>query len=139
MDPFVSLDATAQAELVRRGEVTPLELVDAAIARIERHNPKLNAVTQQQFDTARLRAKHALPQGPFTGVPFLLKDLLAAQEGYPLTGGSRFSKDFVPDHDSELVKRHLRAGLVVLGKTNTPEWGLLPTTESELFGPCRNP
>ncbi|QSQ23040.1 amidase [Pyxidicoccus parkwayensis] len=139
MDPFVSLDATAQAELVRRGEVTPLELVDAAITRIERHNSKLNAVTQKQFDTARLRAKNALPQGPFTGVPFLLKDLLAAQEGYPLTGGSRFSKDFIPDHDSELVKRHLRAGLVVLGKTNTPELGLLPTTESELLGPCRNP
>ncbi|WP_163999698.1 amidase [Pyxidicoccus caerfyrddinensis] len=139
MDPFVSLDATAQAELVRRGEVTPLELVDAAIARIERHNPKLNAVTQQQFDTARLRAKGALPRGPFTGVPFLLKDLLAAQQGQPLTGGSRFMKDFVPDHDSELVKRHLRAGLVVLGKTNTPELGLLPTTESELLGPCRNP
>ncbi|NMO20126.1 amidase [Pyxidicoccus fallax] len=139
MDPFVSLDATAQAELVRRREVTPLELVDAAIARIERHNPKLNAVVHTQFDTARLRAKNALPQGPFTGVPFLLKDLLTAQEGYPLTGGSRLSKDFVPDHDSELVKRHLRAGLVVLGKTNTPELGLLPTTESALLGPCRNP
>lgn len=139
MDPFVSLDATAQAELVRRREVSPLELVDAAIARIERHNPKLNAVVQTQFDTARLRAKGALPQGPFTGVPFLLKDLLTAQEGYPLTGGARFGKDFVPDHDSELVKRHLRAGLVVLGKTNTPELGLLPTTEGALLGACRNP
>ncbi|MCP3104363.1 amidase [Myxococcus sp. K15C18031901] len=139
MDPFVSLDATAQAELVRRREVTPLELVDAAIARIERCNPKLNAVVQTQFDTARERARGPLPEGPFTGVPFLLKDLIAAQRGQPLTGGSRFMKDFVPDHDSELVKRHLRAGLVVLGKTNTPELGLLPTTEGALFGPCRNP
>ncbi|MCE9673162.1 amidase [Myxococcus stipitatus] len=139
MDPFVSLDGTAQAELVRRREVTPLELVDAAIARIERCNPKLNAVVQTQFDAAREQAKGPLPEGPFTGVPFLLKDLLAAQRGQPLTGGSRFMKDFVPDHDSELVKRHLRAGLVVLGKTNTSELGLLPTTESALYGPCRNP
>lgn len=139
MDPFVSLDATAQAELVRSGEVTPLELVDAAIARIERHNPKLNAVVHTQFDTARARAKTPLPQGPFTGVPFLLKDLLAAQEGSPLRFGSRFTKDFVPEHDSELVKRHLRAGLVMLGTTNTPELGLLPTTEGALHGPCRNP
>ncbi|QSQ12997.1 amidase [Myxococcus landrumensis] len=139
MDPFVSLDATAQAELVRSREVSPLELVDAAIARIERCNPKLNAVVQTQFDTARLRAKNPLPQGPFTGVPFLLKDLHAAQEGYPLTAGSRFTRDFSPNHDSELVKRHLRAGLIVLGKTNTPELGLLPTTEGELHGPCRNP
>jgi amidase len=139
MDPFISLDATAQADLVRRREVTPLELVDAAISRIERCNPRLNAVVQTQFETARLRAKAPLPEGPFTGVPFLLKDLLAAQEGYPLTFGSRFAKDFAPGHDSELVKRYLRAGLVVLGKTNTSELGLLPTTEGSLHGPCRNP
>ncbi|WP_141617396.1 amidase [Myxococcus sp. AB036A] len=139
MDPFVSLDATAQAELVRRREATPLELVDAAIARIERLNPTLNAVVQTQFDQARERARGTLPPGPFTGVPFLLQDLLTAQEGHPLTHGSRFGKDYVPDQDSELVKRHRRSGLVVLGKSNTPEMGLLPTTEGELHGPCRNP
>ncbi|RJS22502.1 amidase [Corallococcus sp. H22C18031201] len=139
MDPFVTLDATAQADLVRRKEVSALELVDAAIARIERLNPKLNAVTQTQFEQARDKAKRPLPQGPFTGVPFLLKDFLLAQAGIPLTGGSRFTRDFLPDHDAELLQRQLRTGLVVLGKTNTPEFGLLPTTEGALLGACKNP
>jgi len=132
-------DATAQAELVRNKEVKPIELVDAAIERIERVNPQLNAVVTPMFDQARASAKGELPDGPFTGVPFLLKDLIAAYAGVRMTSGSAFLRDFVPDHDSELVSRYKRAGLIVVGKTNTPEYGIMPTTEPGLFGPSRNP
>ncbi|MEX0785502.1 MAG: amidase [Dehalococcoidia bacterium] len=139
MDAFAWLDATAQAALVRKREVTPLELLDAAVARIERLNPQLNAVVTPMFDQARRAASVPLPDGPFTGVPFLLKDLTAAYAGVPMTSGSLAMKDFVPLADSELVARHKRAGFVIAGKTNTPEFGLLPTTEPALFGPARNP
>ena len=133
------LDATAQAELVRKKVVKPIELVDAAIERIERLNPELNAVVTPMYDQAREAAEGDLPDGPFTGVPFLLKDLGAMCAGVPQTWGTAFSKDFVPDHDSELVVRQKKAGLICLGKTNTPEIGILPTTEPRLFGPSRNP
>jgi len=139
MDEFAALDATAQAELVRRKEVKAIELVEAAIGRVERVNPELNAVITPMFDLARKAASGPLPEGPFTGVPFLLKDLLASYAGVRMAWGSAFSKDFVPDHDSELVVRHKKAGLVIIGKTNTPEFGLLPTTEPHAFGPSRNP
>ena len=138
-DELAFLDATAQAELVRRKEVTPLELVDAAIERVERVNPPLNAVVTPMYDLARESATGGLPDGPFTGVPFLLKDLFASYAGVRMTYGSEFLRDFVPDHDSELVVRLKRAGLVTIGKTNTPEFGILPTAEPALFGPCRNP
>ena len=133
------LDATAQAELVRNKEVTPLELVEAAIERIERLNPKLNAVVTPMFDLACESAQGELPDGPFSGVPFLLKDILAAYAGVKMTMGSKILQNFVPHYDSELVARLKRSGLVVVGKTNVPEFGLLPTTEPELFGSCRNP
>ncbi len=139
MDQWAELDALAQAELVRRGEVSPAELVDAAIARIERLNPELNAVITPLFEQARAAAEGPLPAGPFRGVPFLLKDIFASYAGARLAAGSASLRDFVPDHDSELVARHKRAGLIILGKTNTPEFGLLPTTEPRLFGPTRNP
>ena len=140
MNSFALLDATAQAELVRRKEVKPIELVEAAIERIERLNPELNAVVTAMYDLAREAAAGALPDGPFAGVPFLLKDLLAEYAGVPLTEGSTFlAGHYVPDHDSELVARDKRAGLIVVGKTNTPEFGILPTTEPRLFGPSRNP
>jgi amidase len=135
--PF--LDATSQAELVRSKQATPLELVDAAIDRIERLNPHLNAVITPMFELGRSAAKKRLPDGPFRGVPFLLKDLLASYAGVPMASGSSFLRGFVPDHDSELVERYKRAGLVIIGKTNTPEFGLLPTTEPRAFGPSRNP
>lgn len=138
-DALAFLDATAQADLVRRGEVQATELVDAAIERIERLNPALNAVVTPMFEQARVAAAGELPDGPFAGVPFLLKDLLASYGGVRMTAGSAFLRDFVPDHDSELVARLKRAGLIVLGKTNTPEFGLLPTCEPDLFGPARNP
>lgn len=133
------LDATAQAELVRRKEVTPAELVEAAIDCIERLNPQLNAVIATLYEDARGAAGNELPAGPFTGVPFLLKDLQAAYRGAPMTCGSKYLHGFKPDHDNALVQRYKRAGLVIVGKTNTPELGILPTTEPALFGPTRNP
>src|SRR3989337_26193 len=139
MDELAFLDATAQADLVRRKQVKPIELVDAAIERIERLNPALNAVVTPMYDIARGAASSPLPDGPFTGVPFLLKDLSASYAGVRLTSGSAFLKDYVPHYDSELVARYKRAGMVILGKTNTPEFGLVPTTESVLLGPARNP
>ncbi|RJP73946.1 MAG: amidase [Candidatus Abyssobacteria bacterium SURF_17] len=138
-DDFAFMDATAQAELVRRKEVKPTELVEAAIERIERLNPILNAVVTPMYDLARDIAKSKLPDGPFTGVPFLLKDILADYAGVRMTAGSAFLQDWVPYRDSELVVRLKRAGLIVVGRTNTPEFGLVGTTEPRFFGPCRNP
>ena len=136
---FDFMDATAQAELVRRKEVKPIELVDAAIRRIERLNPGLNAVITPLYEQARESARGALPEGPFRGVPFLLKDLVASYAGVRMAWGSAFMRNFVPDHDSELVSRLKRAGFVFLGKTNAPEFGIVPTTEPLLFGATRNP
>lgn len=139
LDTLAFLDATAQAELVRRKEVTAIELVDAAIERIERLNPTINAVVTPMYEQARAAATGDLPDGPFTGVPYLLKDIFAPYAGVRMTSGSVFLRDYVPDHDSELVARLKRAGLIVVGKTNLPEFGLVPTTEPRLFGPSRNP
>jgi amidase len=138
-DELAFMDATAQAELVRRREMTPLELVDAAIERIERLNPVLNAVVTPMYEQAREAASRGLPQGPFTGVPFLLKDLLSSYASVRTTAGSAFLRDYVPDHDSELVRRQKQAGLVILGKANTSEFGIITSAEPRLFGPCRNP
>ncbi len=132
-------DGLGLAELVRRKEVKPSELVEEAINRIENLNPQINAVIHKMYDPAKEAAKGDLPDGAFRGVPFLLKDLVAAYAGVPMRGGSRFYNDFVPDHDSELVKRYKAAGVCILGKTNTPEYGLMPVTEPELFGPSNNP
>ena len=132
-------DALGLAELVRKGEVTPAELCEEAITRIERHNPRLNAVVHTMYDLGRAATRGALPAGPFTGVPFLLKDLLDAYAGVPLTSGSRAFKSFVPVADSALVARYKQSGLVTLGKTNLPEFGLVGFTEPDLFGACRNP
>jgi amidase len=139
MDELANLDATAQADLVRRKQVKPIELVDAAIERIERLNPQINAVVTPMYTLGRKAAEGPIPDGPFSGVPFLLKDLQAAYAGVPLTSGSVFHRDHVPSYDSEIVARHKRAGLIVIGKTNTPEFGLIPTTEPALFGPALNP
>src|SRR3954451_12455454 len=138
---LATLDATGQAELVRSGEASPSELVDAAIERIEALNPELNAVIHPLFDKAREAAASELPDGPFRGVPFVLKDLGPHSEGDPFHEGTKFAKEagHREDHDTELVKRFRRAGLVLVGKTNTPELGILPTTEPEAYGPSRNP
>lgn len=139
MEELAWLDAMALAGLVREGEVTPLELVEAAIERCERLNPQLNAVVTPMYDLARAAAQGPLGKGTFAGVPFLLKDLLATYQGVRLTAGSALLKDFVADRDSELVRRQKKAGLITIGKTNTPEWGLMPTTEPVLLGRASNP
>ena len=135
---LAALDATGQAELVRRGELTALELVDAAIARVERLNPRLNAVVSTCFERARDRARGG-PSGPFAGVPYLLKDLIVEEEGLPFTEGSVWLRGHVSGFTSTLVTRLRAAGLVVLGRTNTPEFGMAPTCEPVLHGPTRNP
>ena len=132
------LDATAQAALVRTGQVTAAELVAAAIERIEALNPVLNAVVTPVFDQA-VEAARAGPAGPFAGVPYLLKDLACEMKGVRFTEGSRFLASYVSTYDSELVVRLRRAGLVILGKTSTPEFGMAPACEPVLFGPVRNP
>jgi amidase len=135
------LDATAQAELVRRGDASPLELVEDAIARVEKLDHELNAVIHPRFDQARERARAPLPDGPFTGVPIVFKDLFAAVEGDPYHEGMRFLRDagWCADHTDALAQRFLDAGFVCIGRTNTPELGLVPTAEPVACGPTRNP
>src|SRR5947207_4791112 len=133
-----SLDALGQAELVRRGKVSPAELVQWAIERIERLNPALNAVVTPMFDDAVSRVGQGV-RGPFAGVPYLLKDLVVESAGSRFTEGSVFLRDNTSPFDSELVVRLRRAGLVIVGKTNTPEFGLVPACEPVLFGATRNP
>lgn len=132
-------DGLGLAELVRKKDVTPAELCEEAIERIERINPSLNAVIHRMFEAARKSAAGKPAGGPFAGVPFLLKDLLTAYAGVPLSMGCRAYRDYVPSRDSELMKRYKAAGMLFLGKTNTPEFGLMGITEPELCGPTRNP
>jgi amidase len=139
-DP-TAMDATAQAELVRSGEASPVELVDAAIERAERVNPEINAIIHELYDEAREQAAGNLPDGPFTGVPFLLKDLGAGLAGQPYHMGMQALKDanFRLPMDTTLGARFRDAGFVTIGKTNTPELGILPTTEPRAYGATRNP
>ncbi|MBT6499429.1 MAG: amidase, partial [Deltaproteobacteria bacterium] len=136
---YRSYDAVGLAGLVRKGGVEPSELLETAIEHAEKINPQLNAIVNQMYDLARESISKGLPNGPLRGVPFLLKDLGANYSGVSTTRGSRLFQDAIPDYDSELVKRYKNAGLVIFGKTNTPEFGLTITTEPALFGPCRNP
>jgi amidase len=136
---YETYDGLGLAELVRRGEVHPRELLDACLERIESRNPRLNAVVRLMSERERSGAEGELPAGPFHGVPLLLKDLMAAVAGEPLTSACRFLATFVPDHDSEQVRRLRRAGFVFVARTNTPEMGLLGVTEPALYGPTRNP
>jgi amidase len=137
----LDLDATGQAELVRTGEVSPRELVEAAIARIEARNPELNAVVHPRFEAALAEASGDLPDGPFRGVPFLVKDAVATMAGEPAHAGMGFLRrhDHRAARDSWLVERYRAAGFVILGRTNLPELALLPTTEPVAYGPTRNP
>jgi amidase len=142
VDELARLDATAQADLVRCGEVTPLDLTEAAIARIVRINPQLNAVIHQRFDAARAEARAIVPgSAPLAGVPFLVKDFLCAMAGEPIHLGTRVLRDaeVCAPSDSYLTAKLKAAGLVILGRTNTPELGTLPTTEPDAYGPTRNP
>ena len=140
-DDYAHLDATAQAELVARKEVTPAELVEAAIARLERFDRELGVLVTPLFDKARETAGGDLPDGPFRGVPMLLKDLVAHSAGDPMYEGSAFLRNagWVEPEDSYLVRAFRAAGLVILGKSKTPEFGLVSTTEPDAFGAARNP
>ena len=137
---LAALDATAQAALVKKGDLTPLELVDAAIARVDAVNPQLNAVIHPLFDQARAAAAR-VPDAPFRGVPIVIKDLDGALAAAPYHLGNRMLRDrgHVADHDSYLNAKLRAAGFIPIGKTNTPEFGLLPTTEPEAYGPTHNP
>lgn len=141
MPDLALLDATAQAALVRDGAATPRELVDAALARIDAVNPQLNAVIHRRDARARADADAGPPDGPFRGVPIVVKDLDGSLAGEPLHLGNRMLRDLghVADHDSYLFARLRAAGCVIVGKSNTPELGLLPTTESHAYGAARNP
>ena len=140
---LIEYDALGLAEMIRDGEIKSSELVEITIERIERINLKVNAVIHKMYDEARERAKiwdDEIRSGKhnnviFGGVPFLLKDLIAEYEGAPLSEGSASVNGYIGKLDTELVKRHKIAGLITVGKTNTPEFGCLPTTEPSLFGP----
>jgi len=133
-------DALGLAELVRRRQVSPSDLLEAAIARVEARNSRVNAVTMPLYDYGRAAIAAGLPDGPFTGVPFLMKDLTASIAGVRMTRSSRFFADAPPPTaDSEHVTRLKRAGLVIFGRTNTCELGLSLTCEPQLHGPTRNP
>jgi len=136
---YSNYDGLGLATLVRQGELSSAELLEAAIERIERHNPRLNAVVYRAYEEARRSARAPLPDGPFRGVPFLVKDLNCDVADMPRTDGSVALRDHVPAVDGELARRWRAAGLVLAGKTNTPEFGITGTTEGRLFGPCRNP
>lgn len=138
---YAQYDGLGLAELVARRQVTPSELAEAAIARIERYNPTLNAVVTPMYEQGRaIAAQHdAGGNGRFRGVPFLLKDILGNYAGVPTNCGSRFMRDLPATQDDTLVVRFKAAGLVPLGKTNVPEFGLLPLAESDLYGACHNP
>ena len=135
----LDLDAMAQAELVANGKISASELVDAAISQIEKHDSKINAITQQFFDDARHTAKKNSLSGPFSGVPFLVKDFYCHIQGKCTTASSLLLKDNMIDHDSELMSRYRKSGLVTLGKTNVPEMVTMGTTEPKLTGATRNP
>lgn len=137
-DEYLAHDATGLAERVRAGDVTALELLEIALSRIEAFNPRVNAVVRSMEADARQDAARP-PSGPFAGVPFLAKDLTTTYAGHPTSGGSRFMANHVAARDSELATRVRATGVSVTGKTNTPEWGIVPVTESELWGPCLNP
>ena len=137
-DEFVTLDATAQAELIRTAQVSVREIVEAAIVRIERLNPAINAVCTTEFDRALNGLSTPLGGGPFAGVPYLIKELTDVN-GSRVTYGSRAFRDHVAQDQSAYVNRLLELGFVVLGRSNSPEFGLLGTTEPILFGATRNP
>ena len=136
---YVAHDAVGLGELVAKGAVTAAELAEVALALIEKHNPALNAITQRMDDFGRKAAAGPLPAGPLSGVPFLLKDLFANVPGVPSNNGSAVFRGWLPSYESTLVAKAQAAGLVIVGKASSPEFGVVPTTEPKAFGPCHNP
>src|SRR5271155_4224603 len=137
---YSDYDGLGLAALIKAGEVSPAEVTEAAIERAERHNPAINAIVHKAYDEARATAKGDLPDGPFRGVPFLVKDLLIQVKGWPRTSGSRFAANagVVDTEDSGLMKRYRSSGVLTLGKTTLPEFATTGTPEPGLFGACRN-
>jgi amidase len=135
---YVSYDAVGLAELVRNGEATPSELVAAAADRMNQVNPTVNAVIRSQVDRAQSQAESSSSAGPFGGVPILIKDLVV-EAGDPVCFGSSLFRDYVGETSSVFMERVKGAGFIEIGRTNTPEFGLLPITEPQLYGPTRNP
>ncbi|MCB9289808.1 MAG: amidase [Lewinellaceae bacterium] len=138
-EEYRKYDALGLAELVRKKEITAAELVELAIIRAESVNPTINAIIHPLYDMAREMAEKASPESLFAGIPFLVKDLGLEVAGAPRSSGCRGYSDYVSKDDSYITRRFRQAGLSFLGKTNTPEFGLTPFTEPQLFGPTRNP
>lgn len=136
---YANYDALGLAELIQQGQTTPLELLDTAINRAEAVNPAINAIITPLYDQAREACKQDFPEGPFKGVPFLVKDLLASIANTPMSSGSEALKNNISPEDSALVSHYKTAGLNIFGKTNTPEFGLMGVTEPKAFGPSHNP
>ncbi len=142
MDELIRYDAIGLGELIRKGKITPSELLETTIHRIEKVNPKLNAVIHKMYDQARTAAETRgsgtkaakTSDSGFCGVPFLLKDLVAECKDTPFDEGSRAVQGYISKLDSEIVKRHKASGLIIVGKTNTPEFGIMTTTEPSLHG-----
>ncbi|MBT7626621.1 MAG: amidase, partial [Proteobacteria bacterium] len=139
MHEILKCSMIEQARLVKTGKVSPRELLEAAIERIEAVNPQLNAVVLPMYALAEKALSELKGSEPYAGVPMLLKDVLAEYAGSPMTEGSRFLQGYVSSRDSELVRRYRTAGFIVCGKTNSPEFASMPTTEPELYGPTKNP
>ena len=138
-EEYTQYDAVGLAELVAKKDVSASELLDAAVARMDAVNPEVNAVVRNLESDARQTIKDGVPNGPLAGVPFLLKDISATMKGVVTSSGSRVLANVPAAEDSAIVTAYRNAGLVIFGKTNTPEFGLAATTEPVLFGPSRNP
>jgi len=136
---YNNYDALGLAELIRDKSISAEELLELAIKEAEQKNPAINAIITPLYDYGREQIALGLPDGPFKGVPFLLKDLLASLAGTPISNGSAAYQGYISPSDSELVKRYKSSGVVIFGKTNTPEFGLMGVTEPKAFGPSRNP
>ena len=139
MKDVLRLSMIDQAKLIKKGEISPAELLEESIQQIEKVNPKINAVVLPMFDLAREAVSGLSGKEVFSGVPMLLKDVLAEYAGAPMTEGSRFLQGYLSPRDSELVRRYKAAGFIICGRTNSPEFASMPTTEPELYGPTRNP
>ncbi|MAA79750.1 MAG: amidase [Deltaproteobacteria bacterium] len=135
---YDELDAIGLAEKIKKNEISPLEALNASIERIEERDPHLNSVVLKLYNRARSRIP-ILPNGPLHGVPFLLKDLKAALVGTPTSNSSKLTKNYMPTHNSLIVDRYEAAGLQIVGKSNTPEFGIMGVTEPAIRPPCRNP
>ena len=136
---YANYDAIGLAQLVKKKDISASELLDTAIAHAEKENPAINAIITKLYEFGHEQIAQGLPDGPFSGVPFLLKDLLGSLEGTPMSNGSACYRGSISPSDSELVKRYKSSGVVIFGKTNTPEFGLMGITEPKAFGPTKNP